>query len=193
MRDLDVRQALRATELARHVNDPSTLVIDELGLQWGTVRVDIAVVNGSIHGYEIKSDVDTLDRLPGQAEVYSRVLDRVTLVAGIRHLDEASAIVPKWWGLCTASCDGAGVVAFRHVRRGKRNPGLDLEAVAALLWRDEALQILEERGLATGLRSKPRRELYRALVRGLTAFQLRSHVRAALKSRTGWRSDAPRT
>jgi hypothetical protein len=191
MRDLDVRRALHAKELARHRNDPGTLVIDELGLAWGTVRVDVAVVNGSIHGYEIKSDSDTLERLPAQAAIYARVLDRVTLVAG-RLLDPAAPLVPDWWGLCEATEEEGGVT-LRHVRPAKRNPGVDLEAVAMLLWRDEALAILEERGYANGLRSRPRRDLYRALVENLTPTQLRSRVRQALKTRTGWRAAAPRT
>lgn len=192
MRDLDVRRALHATELARHRNDPGTLVIDELGLAWGTVRVDVAVVNGSIHGYEIKSDSDTLERLPAQAELYGRVLDRVTLVAG-RHLEGAAPLVPDWWGLCEAAERGDGGIVLRHVRRAKRNPAVDLEAVAMLLWRDEALAILEEKGCARGLRGRPRRELYGALVGALTPTQLRSRVRHALKTRTSWRAGSPRT
>ena len=192
MRDRDVRQALHKTELARHRADPGTLVIDELGLSWGEIRVDVAVVNGSIHGYEIKSDSDTLDRLPAQAEMYGRVLDRVTLVAG-RHLEHAKHLVPEWWGLCEAIEVAPGDVALRRVRPARKNPKLDLEAVAMLLWREEALAILEELKIAAGLRSKPRRDLYRALVENLTPSRLRSRVRQALKTRTSWRADAPRT
>ncbi len=65
MRDRDVRQALRRKVLRDHIGDSSTLVLDELGLRHGTCRVDIAVVNSLLHGYEIKSDADNLARLPG--------------------------------------------------------------------------------------------------------------------------------
>jgi hypothetical protein len=64
VRDRDVRQALHRKVLKEHHGDANTLVVDELGLRHGTCRVDIAVVNGFIHGYEIKSDADTLERLP---------------------------------------------------------------------------------------------------------------------------------
>lgn len=192
MHDLDVRRALHETVLAHHRADPNTLVLDELGLNWGAIRVDVAVVNGSIHGYEIKSDSDTLDRLPEQAAMYGRVLDRVTLVAG-RHLAAAERQVPHWWGLCEAAEVAPGQVKLRSVRRARTNRNLDLEAVAMLLWRDEALAILEETGCAAGLRGKPRRALYAALVDRLTASRLRSKVRQALKQRPSWRAGSPRT
>ncbi len=192
MRDRDIRSTLYATEFARHRHDPSTLIIDELGLAWGAIRVDVAVVNGQIHGYEIKSDADTLGRLRAQAAMYGRVLDRVTLVAG-RLLEEARHVVPEWWGLCEAREVEPGRVKLKHVRAAKRNRAIDLEALAMLLWRDEALAILEETGGAAGLRSKPHRDHYREQVRRLTGTQLRTRVREALKQRPSWRAGSPRT
>jgi hypothetical protein len=186
MRDLDVRRALHETVLAAHRGEPDTLVVDELGLECGDVRVDVAVVNGSIHGYEIKSDADTLERLPAQAEVYSRVLDRVTLVAG-KHLDEAAALVPSWWGLARATERPGGGVRVVPRRAAKRNPNVVVGSVVMLLWRDEALAILEAHGRARGLRSKPRRAVYAALAKLLPHDDLCRVVREALRARKGWR------
>ena len=123
--------------------------------------------------------------------MYGRVLDRVTLVAG-RLLEDARRMVPEWWGLCEARDIEPGRVQLKHVRPAKKNPAIDLEAVAMLLWRDEALAILGEVGGAAGLRSKPRRDLYRELVRRLTGTQLRTRVREALKKRPSWRAGSPR-
>ncbi len=85
MRDSDVRKALHSRVLRDHHNDPNTLVLNELGLRHGACRVDVAVVNGSLHGYELKSDMDTLERLPAQVGLYGKVLDKATLVVGARH------------------------------------------------------------------------------------------------------------
>src|SRR5439155_10222560 len=93
LRDRDVRQALHRKVLRDHHGDANTLVLDELGLRHGACRVDIAVVNGYLHGYEIKSDSDTLDRLPAQVAVYNLVLDRATLVVGERHLQKAQPLL----------------------------------------------------------------------------------------------------
>ncbi len=94
MRDRDVRMALHHKVLMDHHEDSNTLVLDELGLRHGICRVDIAVVNSYLHGYEIKSDADTLERLPSQISVYSAVLDRVTLVVGKTHISQSRGCNP---------------------------------------------------------------------------------------------------
>jgi hypothetical protein len=44
------------------------LVLDELGIDHGRQRADIAVINGRMTGYEIKSDRDTLAPLSNRAK-----------------------------------------------------------------------------------------------------------------------------
>ena len=59
MRDVDIRRALR-TRVRDSDDMKEALVVDELGLCQGRARIDLAVVNSSLHGYEIKSERDTL-------------------------------------------------------------------------------------------------------------------------------------
>ncbi|HEX8363503.1 MAG TPA: sce7726 family protein, partial [Longimicrobium sp.] len=127
MRDHDIRQALHASELNAHREEPDTLVLDELGICQGDFRVDIAVVNGSLHGIEIKSDRDTLNRLPLQAEAYSRVFDTMCIVAGSTHISRIAAMVPDWWTLRVA-VGGPGGVTFKDVRHGANNQDVDSAA-----------------------------------------------------------------
>src|SRR5271154_5741007 len=49
---------------------PDTIILEEFALYGGINRADIAVLNGVSHGYEIKSDRDTLIRLPQQVQAY---------------------------------------------------------------------------------------------------------------------------
>jgi hypothetical protein len=95
-RDADVRPALRATLLSRHAGETDTVLIEELGICRGQVRVDLAVVNGELHGYEIKSDRDSLRRLAVQLDFYGKVCDRATLVVAQRHLHHALDVLPAW-------------------------------------------------------------------------------------------------
>ena len=125
--DVDIRPVLRRSLLASTAGEDS-VVVEELGLCRGQVRVDLAVVNGSLHGYEIKSDRDSLDRLAGQADVYSKVLDQVTLVVGERHLAHAMDRVPAWWGV-TRVDDTAGGPELHLVRAEGENPALDRRAL----------------------------------------------------------------
>lgn len=193
MRDVDVRKALHAKVLAEHHGDPNTLVLDELGLWYGLARVDIAVVNGRMHGYEIKSDRDTLERLPEQARIYSNVLDRVTLVVGKTHVSHALSMIPEWWEVKVATQGPRGAVHFVEERPGRTNPSVDPVSVAALLWSDELVEILASLNAARGVRGKSRDVMSRRLADTLPLPQLRSTVRERLKSRVGWRAAAPRT
>ena len=61
MRDADVRLVLKHALVARY-GETDTIIVEELGLCRGSVRADIAVINGLMKGFEIKSDRDTLQR-----------------------------------------------------------------------------------------------------------------------------------
>ncbi|MBN8226696.1 sce7726 family protein [Corallococcus macrosporus] len=186
MRDFDVRQALTASLKAAHAGEPGTLIREELGLEHGQVFVDVAVINGELHGYELKSERDTLARLPRQVEAYSAVLDRATLVVSTRHVEQAIGLVPAWWGIKTAATQRDGSVKLRHLRKARRNPQQQMPAMVRLLWRDEALSLLESLGAAKGLRSNPRKMLYERVVELLPAEALRAEVRRLLKVREDW-------
>jgi hypothetical protein len=192
-REIEIRNTLRKRLErlnARHSKTES-LILDELGLCQGEARVDIAVVNGALHGYEIKSEQDTLKRLPAQSAIYNRVFDTMAIVAPARHLDKIEPMVPTWWGLIeVAEKDGGPVLRYR--RRRSQNPQVDPYALAQLLWRDEALQLLEELGLAKGFKSKPNRVLWKRLAENLSLSRLNEAVRHTLKIRQDWRSDVVR-
>ena len=187
MRDIDIRRTLLADQRLRSA-DPDTRVVEELGLCQGLARVDLAVVNGTIHGYEIKSEKDTLARLPHQAELYCRVLDYVTIVTARAHAHKIRKAVPRWWGLWVVTTKDL-TLQLDVLRGAKRNPSVDPFSLAQLLWRDEALQILIDRRLADGLRSKSRREIWNCLATNLNIDELGHVVRESLKSRgANWRA-----
>jgi hypothetical protein len=190
MRDIDIRRALRVEMRRLHLNDPDTRIVEELGLCQGIARVDLAVVNGDIHGYEIKSERDTLARLPSQTDVYSRTLDFVTIITAQCHAKKIAEIVPSWWGVWTVVQADSGF-ELEIARVNGRNPHINAFSFAQLLWRDEALQTLIDYGLAAGMRSKPREDLWRRLASGLSVEELGQVVRTRLKQRNNdWRSPA---
>jgi hypothetical protein len=187
MRDYDIRTALKQELESINAREPDTLIIDEVGLCKGAVRVDIAVVNGTFNGYEIKSERDTLERLPLQEEVYSRTFDTVTIVTSGHHVNKITERVPCWWGITKALMIGRQV-CFQVIRQPEPNPNIDPLSLVQLLWRDEALTVLEERGLAKGMLSKPRHALWQKIVDNLSVEELRKVVREHLKARENWRS-----
>jgi len=190
MRDIDIRRELLREMHRRHDGELDTLIMPELGLCQGMARVDLAVVNGSVHGYEIKSEQDTLARLPGQAEIYSRTLEFVTIVVSPSHARKVSNAVPSWWGIWTA-VQHEDKVQLQTVRESVPNPKIDPVSLAQLLWREEALEALAQRGLAYGMRSKPRVQLWLRLASELSVAELGGVVRECLKRRgAAWRVPA---
>lgn len=187
MRDIDVRRVLRERLATEHRAEPDTRVIPELGL-CGAVRVDVAVVNGSLAGYEIKSARDTLRRLPTQVEVYSQVLDFAHLVVAGKHHDHALPLLPDWWGVHVATMTGE-IVSIETVRLPSPNTSFVPMSLAQLLWRDEALEELTRRGVDRGVRTKARWHVWSRLAEAIPVDELRAVVRTRLKARQGWRDD----
>jgi hypothetical protein len=174
------------TRRLRQEHDPgSTLVRNELGLCLGEARVDVAVINGSLVGYEIKTANDRLDRLAGQVKLYSKVLDQVVLVVATRHLSRALSLVPDWWGIWQID-QLDGDVSFAPLRSPSYNSATSPLSVAQLLWRDEALVLLAERSLDRGLRTATRWRLWEALVEHLEADDLGLEVCRRLRARRDW-------
>lgn len=179
-KDRDVRSLLKQHLASTH--GPATVVLDELGLCQGDVRVDVAAVNGELSGFEIKSPADSLARWPKQRRVYSKVVDRAWLVAPEKTLDAARA--PEWWGLIRI-VETEHQLGLRVVRPSGLNPKPDPYAIACLLWRDEAIRALEEVGLDRGIRTKRRQLVWERLVECLAIDELRRAVREALQVRPG--------
>ena len=178
-RDRDVRTLLKQHLAAFHSSSP-TLILDELGLCEGDVRVDVAAVNGELSGFEIKSPADSLARWPKQRRVYSKVLDKAWLVAPEKSLDAAQA--PAWWGLIRV-IETPNQLGIHVLREATRNPSPEPLAIAQLLWHAEALEALERRGLARGVRSKRRAFAWQRMIDTMTLDEIRSDVRLALRAR----------
>lgn len=189
MLDKDVRQAVKDKILKAHINDPSTLVIDELGLAHGRNRVDIAVINGELHGYELKSDSDNLLRLPQQSMAYSSIMDKVTLVVGEKHAQEAINIIPDWWGIKIATMNHRGSVNIVTYRRNKKNKDIDPFELSKLIWKEEALALLAIKiKVDWRIRKLTRKDIYKLIVDTFSLNEIRDNTRAILKSRVNWRS-----
>lgn len=137
--DKIVRQKL-IRELSADKN--SAHVIEELDIERGQVRADVvSIKDNAVHGFEIKSDLDTLMRLPKQVKYYNKVFSTVTLVVGSEHIVEAMYIIPDWWGIVVARYDARGV-SLNVIRDAKINSQISYDSVTELMKRDELIGLL---------------------------------------------------
>ncbi len=178
-RDREVRDLLRQWLERKHAGQRDTVLVEELGLNRRLVRADVAVVNGLLHGYEIKAARDNLNRLARQVRVYGDVFDRSTLVVDSRHLSKARTLVPDWWEIITI-VDGG----LRVERRGRRNPSRQPRTLVELIWRDDALALLEKKGEARGFRRRPRHQIWDRVCELYSVNEIAAVVRSHLKARS---------
>ncbi|MCW7547068.1 sce7726 family protein [Photorhabdus sp. APURE] len=189
MKDIDVRRAVHSKILKEHHKDPDTLIIDEFTMSLGASRADITVINGLMHGYEIKSKSDNLLRLPLQIQYYSSVMDKVTLVVSETHSKPAMEIIPDWWGVKIVMQGTRNGIHLHTERHNRLNPSIDKVSLSMLLWKEEMLEIFSDLGKDRGLKSKPRRVLWNKLAETVDTDELRDLVRKKLKARTNWRAE----
>jgi hypothetical protein len=158
------------------------LILEEFGCD--AARIDVAVVNGALHGFEIKSDSDSVDRLHSQVTEYSKVFDFVTLVCGRKLIASARLLVPQWWGLQLADYS-AGTVILKDLRSPKKNPAQDRSALARMLWKNEALRFMRRYGHRTVSSKHSAAEIWEEAARLFDASVLADEVRDAIRARGG--------
>ncbi|MDH2452140.1 sce7726 family protein [Priestia megaterium] len=186
LKDSDIRKVLTKRLEKQYAKDFNTKIVHEMGILHGQSRVDLAVINGTLHGFEIKSESDTLTRLNAQMLDYNKVFDRMTIVVQRNYLNKVRDIVPKWWGIILVT-RYKGELHLREVRKGKSNPSVDPFSLSHLLWRKEALNILKEKGLQRGYLSKPRDEIYKKICSSITLNEIKLIVNQCLKKRESWK------
>lgn len=187
--DKDIRKVLYKKFLTtkEFTNDSSTLVIDEFDVCRGSSRVDIAVINGKIHGYEIKSEQDTLERLPSQMNDYNKVFDKVTIVTGEKYVDKVFDIIPDWWGISYVTTKNNNLILKRK-RTAKINKDINILNLLQLLWKDELIKLLNLHGITKGLKSKNRMSLARIASENIDEKDIKIFVKKQLKERKDWRA-----
>lgn len=187
--DQDIRHALHSRLQKQYYVKDDHLVVDELSLEHGRNRVDIAVFDTCIHGYEIKSSKDNLLRLQNQLSQYSKSLQKVTFVVAENHFKDVMVSTPEWCGLILVTKGPRGGVSFRSMRRAKLNPNVDFFSLAHILWKSEAIDLLYQYGVTERLEYKTRKELYKQLNQVMTVQQLALEIKTKLLKRGNWRAD----
>jgi len=187
LNDSKIRKCFHTNILNKSHLDNNTFVIDELGLQFGNYRADIAVLNNSFSGYEIKGEKDSLNRLERQITAYNSVFDYSTVIISSSHLRKIKNYIPRWWGVIICEAHNMDEINFYDFKRPDRNPGIDLFSITQLLWKNEVIEILTELNIDKSYFRKPRELLYRLLLDIYSEYELKQIILGYFKSRKDWR------
>jgi len=97
-------------------------------------RLDFLTINGVTTGYEIKSSLDTLQKLPKQSADYLKAFEYNNIVIDECHLKNARQIVPEHYGIITFHRGRK-----KTIQAGKYNDGIDAEFQLRLLTKKELI------------------------------------------------------
>ena len=185
--DAAIRSALHRKHLRSAAAHPNTLIIDELGLAHAKSRIDVAVINGCIHGYEIKSARDNLNRLESQISIYRQTLQLLTIVADSKHIYDVLDFVPDWCGVLEVRLGPRAGIHFHVVRPAQPNPDVDPVMMAHLLWHSEVSEYLSLKGYPPKLLRGSRLQLYNLLCEILSPKEITALIRQFMSNRPVWR------
>ena len=143
----------------------------------GKSRADVlAIVEGEIIGFEIKSDSDTYSRLKRQIKDYEHFCNRCYVVVGESHI-HVSEHIPDYWGIIVVNNENVIVD-----RDAAQCPKVKIFDQLDLLWRNELSNIQEKEGLPK-LANKRRREIYQRLIDKVGEEQTRLDITSQLFER----------
>lgn len=152
------------------------VLINELALENFSRRADIALVNGNIELFEIKSEADNLLRLSGQIETFTRYCDKMHVVAAPRHIEDILSSTPN--EVAVWQLDGSGIIKI--VRRGKKQTLRDKQSLLRLININELKHLLRENAVKVSIQ---RRKYLEAAAMELPVSMIRSGVLELLKER----------
>ncbi|MDC5295211.1 sce7726 family protein [Acinetobacter baumannii] len=139
----DIRTALRNWVYKKFELKQNDILINELGF-WNkdpestvdcSFRADLALANGRLVGFEIKSQKDSLKRWTSQMMAYNNVFDEIWLCSHGKHLHRALDITDKHIGVLAVDDSGSITV----VRYATENTKLNFYDLSGLLWKEELL------------------------------------------------------
>lgn len=175
----DIARALIG-DLAGFVGEELQRVTREMVVPVTGERADVAAIGLVTWLFEIKSGRDSLRRLERQVDAFARIGDRCVLVTAQRHLPNATAMLPSWWGIIEV--EEEGVPSMRWHRSAAPNPATDRRTLLLMLRKEEALSALSALDGEVPL-ARRRMALLRDLDRRLDDTAVRACVRGALARR----------
>lgn len=150
MTEVEIRDALLA-RLAASAAGKGAAFIPEMFVDGFSRRADLVMANGKLAVFEIKSERDTLDRLPGQLQCYERFFEQVTVVCAEKHRPGVEKLASDKTGIWLVREDGSLSV----VRKAETSSLPSLKHWLSFLPVDELRKLMKREGLkTTGTRDK---------------------------------------
>lgn len=180
-KDIDIRIPLLKWLDDLYLYDDDTRIIEEMKVPRPAARVDVAVVNGELSGYEIKSDADTLFRLGSQIGAFTNVFDKINIVTTKKHLKKARKKIPNFWGIIIYEClDGESKFVVK--RQAKKNTKVNLESLLYTLNKRELRNVSQQLSIKSSI-ALHKEEMVESIISNASLKQVKNKTKHELRNR----------
>ncbi len=104
-------------------------------------KADVLIINGTSTVYEIKTELDTFDRLQNQLNSYNLVFDKVYVVTHPTKISTLKTLIDKKVGIIVLDDEG-NLLTIRQAVSNKKN--LSTEHIFGILNKEEYLNIIKK-------------------------------------------------
>lgn len=162
----------------KYINRTDEVALFEFNV--GSSRLDFARINGNSYAYEIKTELDSLDKLEKQIMDYSAVFEYIHVVCHPDHYQKVLTKVPEYCGIITYNTTKADF-PFIFRRKRLKCPEISSQAQLSALTSKELERILKTEVISgMDLERKGREE---QILSNLNGTKINHHFKEAVKSR----------
>lgn len=179
LREQDVKIALIDWLFKKGLLNNATIINEMVVANWSR-RADLAVANGHLQAFEIKSDFDSLKRLDGQVQIFTSQFEKVTVVCSPKFTCEVTKRVTPDVGVVEYHSGNSGV-RFKIVQRGRVCSRLNKLVYLGFLLKAELKDLLNNHGV--GVSSVQTRQCLEAIAARLPLNKIREFALLSIKKR----------
>jgi len=179
LREQDVKIALIDWLYKKGMLSDATIINEMVVANWSR-RADLAIANGSLQAFEIKSDFDSLKRLDGQLETFNSRFEKVTIVCATKFTCEVSKRVSSDVGVVEFQSDNSGV-RFKIIKKGRVCSRLNKGVYLDFLLKSELKDLLNQYGITFS--NDSHRDYLEVLASRLALNKIRNFVITSIKNR----------
>lgn len=174
MNEKEIRSCL-IEHLSRKHEPSNTVFISELFVNNFACRADLVMANGQLSVFEIKSKLDSLDRLPSQVENYTNSFENVVVVCAEKHVEKIINSYDASIGVWLVRDNGQIVV-----KRRSNKINLKVNSWLMHLSVGELKSLLKEYKISS---VGNRDELVFKVQKGIPKYKIREYVLSYFKNR----------
>jgi len=179
LREQDIKIALIDWLYKKGMLSDATIINEMVVANWSR-RADLAIANGSLQAFEIKSDFDSLKRLDGQLKIFKSSFEKVTIVCAPKFTCEVSKRVSSDVGVVEFQSNNNGV-RFKVIQKGRICSRLNKVVYLGFLLKSELKDLLNQHGITFS--NELHRDYLEVLASKLSLTKIREFVITSIKNR----------